>query len=110
VGATIDQFDKAFLRGGVKDREGLDVRVEAELLELGENPFGVVPIVRRTDVVRPGAEALHVGAEVLRAGNGAKLFFPLAFGAGGVGRVPIKRRFVGGDVRFERCEASSCKE
>jgi len=49
-------------------------------------------------VVRVRGEFLHVRAEIVRAGNGAQFFFPLAFGAGRFGGVAEERLLVGGDV------------
>ena len=82
--AAVDEFDEAFFRRGEKHGEGFDVGIEAEFLVLGQNPFGVFLVVGRADIVRAGAQTLHVGAEVGGARRGAEFFFPLAFGARGL--------------------------
>ena len=86
----------AFFGSGKEDVVGFDVRVEAELLEFGEEPLGIVLVVGRADIVRTGGETLHVVAHVVRAGDDAKFFFPMALGVGGFGGKAIERRVIGG--------------
>src|SRR2546429_9997534 len=84
--------------------------VETKLLQFRRDPFGVVFVVGRTDVVRTRGEALHVSAEILRAGNGAQFLFPLAFGAGKFGGVAKKRLLVSDDVMADRSKRDAGKE
>ncbi len=79
----------------------LDVRVEAELLEFRGDPLGVVFVGGRANMVRVRRELLHIRAKILRAGNGAQLFFPLAFGAGRFRGVAKERLIVGDHVAAE---------
>ena len=74
----LDEFEHPFFRRGEQYIEGLDVRVESPFFEAGEHPFGVVFVIRRADVVRAGAEAAHVFADV--GGDDAilKFLFPVA--------------------------------
>ena len=78
--------------------------VETELLELRGDPFGIVFVVGRTDVVRTRGKALHIGTEIFRTGNGAQLFFPLAFGAGRFGGIAKERLLLSDDVVSDRCK------
>jgi hypothetical protein len=55
-------------------------RVQAELLELGEDPLGVFFVVGGAHVVRAGGESPHVLAQVVGAGDGAELLLPVALG------------------------------
>ena len=68
----LDHFEHAFFGRRKQHVEGFDVRVPAPLLELRQNPFGVLLVIRRADVMRARAQAPHVLALVVRAGNGAK--------------------------------------
>ena len=77
----LHQFEEPLFGRREEHVEGLDLRVEAPLLELGEHPFRVVLVVGRADVVRPGREPLHVGAQVAGVGDGAELRLPLALRA-----------------------------
>ena len=58
------------------------MRVESPFLEAGENPFGIVLVVGRADVVRPRAQPAHVLAEIGGVGDGAELRLPIALGSG----------------------------
>ena len=93
----LHHFERALFGRGEEHVEGLDVRVEAPLLQLRQQPLGVVVIVGRADVMRPGAEPLHVGAHVGGVGNGAELGLPIALAARG--RVGIARQ--GPDVGWK---------
>src|SRR2546422_2170425 len=93
--AAIHQLDEAILWRGKEHVEGFYVRVPAELLEPGGDPFRIVFVVRRADMMRARREALHVSAQVLRAGNRTELFFPLAFGARRFGGITVERLVVG---------------
>ncbi len=57
------------------------MRVETELLELGGDPFGVVLVGGRANVVRVRGKFLHINAEVVGAGNGAEAATWLPTGA-----------------------------
>jgi hypothetical protein len=70
------------------------VGVESKFFVLGENPFGVVFIVRRADMMWVGCQPLHVRSKVCRAWHCTKLLFPLALDAGGIGGVTRERRLV----------------
>ena len=78
-----DQLDHALERCGEQHVKRLDMRVEAEASELGENPFGIVLVVRRADVVGTRGEPAHVGPQRIGRGNGAELRLPVPFGLGG---------------------------
>src|SRR5206468_12255711 len=60
--------------------ERFDARVEPEALELGEEPLGVVLVVRRADVVRAGRQPAHVLAQRVGRRDRAELGLPLALG------------------------------
>src|SRR5260370_28071350 len=96
--AAFDKFDEAFFRSWKEDIELLDVRVETKLLEFSGDPFGVVFVVWRTDMVRARREAVHVSAEIVPARDGAELLFPLAFGAGRFRGGAEERLLLGGAV------------
>jgi hypothetical protein len=101
LGTTVDELDYTLFGRRKENIELLDVGIEAELFEFGGDPFGVVFVVGRTDVVGPGREPLHIGAKIIGSGNGAQLFFPLALGARGCGGVAEERLLVGDDVIAE---------
>ncbi len=69
-------LEQAFLRRRKQDVETLDLRVPAPRLEPGEHPLGVVLVVRRADMVRPGAQALVVGPDVRRRRQRAERRLP----------------------------------
>jgi len=83
---AIEKFKLAFFGRGEEDLVRFDLNVKTEFLEFCGKPVGVVLVVGRADVVRAGGETLHVRTHVLRAGNGAQLFFPT-----GVRRERIRR-------------------
>ena len=56
------------------------MRIQAEFLELGQDPFGIVFIVRRADVMRMRGKPLHISAKVGRIRRSAKFLLPVAFG------------------------------
>ena len=107
---AFDELDEPFFRRREENVKLFDMRVEAKLLEFCGDPFGVLFVVGRADVVRVRGETLHVIAEVLRAGNGAELLFPLAFDAGRLGGIAEERLLVGGDVAPERSKRDSRKK
>ena len=76
----LHEFEQALLRGGKEHVELLDRRVPAPFLELRHDPFGVVLVVRRADMMRPRAQALHVGLEIRRLRQGPEGLVP-GFGA-----------------------------
>src|SRR5258705_199901 len=71
--------------------ERLYACVEAEALELGEQPLGVVLVVRRADVMRARRQAAHVGAQRAGGRDRAELGFPLALRLGGFGGEAAER-------------------
>jgi hypothetical protein len=108
--AAFDEFDEALPGCGKENVELLYVGVETKFLEFRGDPFGVVFVVGRADVVRVGGEALHVGTEVVRARDGAELFFPLALGARRLRGISIERLLVGDDVMADRREREACEQ
>ena len=70
----LDQLQHAFLRRGEEHVELLDRGVPAPLLEPRQHPLGVVLRVRRSHVMRPGAQPLHVAADVGGLRDGAEPF------------------------------------
>ena len=78
--SALDEFDETLFGRGKKHVEGFDVRVQAEFLELGQDPFGIVFIVRRADVMRMRGKPLHISAKVGRIRRSAKFLLPVAFG------------------------------
>jgi hypothetical protein len=56
VRATTDKLEEAFLWRGKQDVEGFDMRIQAELPVLGEDPFGVVFVIGRANVREDSAE------------------------------------------------------
>ena len=80
-----EELHRPLLGRGEEHVEGLDARVEAEALELRENPFGIVVVVRRADVVGPRRETAHVLAHGIRARDGAEFRLPFALDLGGLG-------------------------
>jgi hypothetical protein len=94
VRAAIDELDETLFRRGKKHVEGLDVGIEAEFLVFGKNPFRIVFVVGRADVVGMRGQTLHIGAKICRARCGAEFFFPLALGAGGFCGITRERRFL----------------
>ena len=87
-----DQFQDALFRRGKQYVEGFDLGVESPFFEAGEDPFGVVFVVGRADVVRSGAEAAHVFANVGGEDAVLKFLFPVAFGGGSLGGVAEELR------------------
>jgi len=70
---------------------GFDFGIPAPFLEFRENPLRIFLVVSRSDMVRAGAQPAHVFALVVRAGNCAKLRFPIAFGRGTGARETLQR-------------------
>ena len=62
--------------------------IESPLFEFRENPFCVVFIVGRADVMRTRAHAAHVFAYIVADDAVLKFLLPLVLGAGGLGGVP----------------------
>jgi len=84
------------------------VCVQTKLFEFPEDPFGIVLVIRRADVVWTRREPLHVRAQILRAGYGAQLFFPLAFGLGRLCGKAGERLLFGNDaMAYRRKEKAS---
>src|SRR5581483_11569647 len=90
------KFEHTLTRGWEENVESFDVRVVAPLAELTQNPFGIVLIVWRADMVRVRGDAAHVLALLIGCRNGAKADFPFPFGGGAAGCVAIERGDVGG--------------
>src|SRR6266436_2398846 len=85
------------------------MRIETELLEFCGDPFGVLFVIGRADVVRARRETLQVSAEIVRAGDGAEFLFPLALRPRRFGRVAEQRLLVGSDMVAERRERETGK-
>ena len=79
-------------------------------LNFASDPLGIVFVVGGADVVRARGKVLHVGAEIVRAGNGAELFFPLALGARRFGGIAEERLLVGNDVTANGRESQASKQ
>ena len=75
-----DKFYGAFFWGREENIKCLNVCIEPPLGKLGEDPFRVFFVVRRSEMVRMGGELFHVLTQVLRFRNRAKLFFPFTLG------------------------------
>src|ERR1051326_7731541 len=91
-----DELEEALLGRGKKNAEVLDVRVPSPLLEFGKNPFRILLVVGRTDVMRARAEQLHALAQHVGIGNGAEFFFPAALSLRiGSGEAGERRGLVG---------------
>jgi hypothetical protein len=74
---AFDQFDGPLFRRGEQNVKGLDVRIETELLEFRRQPFRIVLVVCRSNIVRPRRKPLHVVAHQLRIRNRLEPFLPL---------------------------------
>jgi len=71
------------------------VCVKSPFLEPGENPLGIVLVVRRPDVMGPSAEPPHVLPQIGRIRDRSKLRLPLPLGPAGARRVANERSLVG---------------
>src|SRR5689334_15312392 len=85
-----DQLQNALFRRREKYIELLDLSVKSPRLELRKDPFGILLVIRRADVMRTGTQPLHGVTHDLGVGNGAHLGFPVAFRTGTGSREPIK--------------------
>src|SRR5208283_2695417 len=74
----LNHFEHPHLRSGEQHIERLDVRIQPPFLEAGQDPFRIVLVVRRSDVVRARAETSHVLPKIGRVGNSAELRLPIA--------------------------------
>jgi len=81
------------------------VSIEAELFELGGDPFGVVLVIGRTDVVRASREALSCNREDCRGWEWRGFLFPLSFGVGRFGGVAEESLLVGDDMAARKAQA-----
>ena len=81
------QFHGALFRSRKQDVEVLDMRVQSPFFHLGQQPFGIVLVIRRANVMRARREPLHVLALIVGVGNRAELRLPIALGAGRIGRI-----------------------
>ena len=90
-----DHFDYANFRRREQNVEGLDVRIEAPLFEVREDPLGVVLVIRRAHVMRARRQALHVAAQIGGIGDGSEPGLPLALGLTAPRRVAGERDVVG---------------
>src|SRR5207247_11258856 len=72
-------------------------------------PCGIVLRLRGADVAWPRRETLHVRAQTLRAGYGAQLFFPLAFGLGRLCGKDGERLLFGNDAMAYRRKENARK-
>src|SRR5579872_64369 len=66
------------------------MRVPAPFLKLGEQPFAVLLVVGRADVVRARGEKLHILLHVVRGRNRAELLLPTLFRRGGIAEEAAK--------------------
>ncbi len=87
-----DQLDHPLLRGRKEHIEPFDPRIQPPRLEPGQDPFGILPVVRGTDVVRPRREAPHRLAEGVGIGDRAETGLPLPLGPRRIGGESGKRR------------------
>ena len=92
----LDHFQHANLGSRKQHVESLNVRVESPFLEAGENPLGVVFVVRRTDVMGPRTEPPHVFPQIVRIRDRSKLRLPVSFSLAGARRIAHQRSLVGG--------------
>ena len=95
----LDHFQHANFRSRKEDVESFNVRVESPFFEAGQDPLGIVLVVRRADVVRARTQVLHVGPQVCGVGDGTEFILPVPLGLAGAGRVAIKSGFVGSETR-----------
>ncbi len=82
--------------------------IESPLFEFRENPFCVVFVVGRADVMRTSAHAAHVLAHVVADDAILKLLLPLVLRAGGLGRVARKLSRGGGFRGFDLRTVQLC--
>ncbi len=75
----LDHLEHTLLRRGEKNLKRFHVHVPAPLLEFRRQPFLVVLIVGRADVVRPRRQQLHVIANIVRRNRRAEFLLPLPF-------------------------------
>ena len=75
------EFESAIFGCREEDLERLKFCVEAPTLQLFENPFGIILVVLRSNVVGPGGEAPYVIAHVLRLWNCGVFGLPVALSA-----------------------------
>ncbi len=87
----LDQLHQPLLGRGEENLEGLDVRVEPPLFEFGQDPLGVVLVIRRADMMRARGKPPRILAQVLGRGNRLKLRLPVALDPRGLIRVAGKR-------------------
>ena len=76
--AGLYQFQQALLGRREKHIIRFDLRIPPPLFEFGEEPFSVVLVVWRADMVRARTEALHILPQIGWIRNGAELAFPIA--------------------------------
>src|SRR5262249_7751434 len=88
----------------------LDLCFEAKFFEFRGDPFRVVFIVGRTNVVRMGSQALHVRTMIRRIGNRAHLSFPLALRARRVPAETEERQVISPRGMQKRQESHSSKQ
>src|SRR6185437_1342091 len=67
------------LRSWEKNLECFNMRVPAKFFELSEQPFAVLLVVRRADVMRARGEKLHILLHVVWGRNRAELLLPALF-------------------------------
>src|SRR5207248_1614404 len=88
----------ALFRGWKKHVKLLDLRVQTKLFEFPKNPFRVLLVVRRPNMVRMRREQFHIRAHVLWIRKRAQLLFPLAFRLRRFGGVAVQRLLFGNNV------------
>src|SRR5437660_7113281 len=88
------ELNQTLLRRRIQHVEILDLRLQTKLFELRRNPFRIVFVIWRADVVRTRRKPLHIRAMIFRIRNGSEFFFPLPFRARRFRAESKKRRFV----------------
>ncbi len=91
-----EQFERFVNRGGVEHIERLDMRVPTPRLELGEYPFGIRLVVRRTDMVGLRGQRLHPAAQFVRVDSRVEFFLECG--------LVVRSGFAG--LRTERCHGA----
>ncbi len=61
----LEQFDRAFFWSREENVKRLHLRLKAEFLELHEDPFGILFVVRRSEMMGTSGKPPHVFAQIL---------------------------------------------
>ena len=102
----IEQLDHTLFRGWKQYVKVFNVAVQTPFFEFREDPFRIVLVIRRANMVRPGGKPLHVVAQVVLLRNVAEFAFPIAFCAGLFDRISHQGRwFFGGRAQeYDGCQ------